>query len=249
MPHRCPAIRRRAVASALVTALLASCGTAVGTLTGCSNQPPRVSYSAPLTPEDEVFLRGTDRPANAGTLFAMARMLISQGRLGEAEMMLRRSIEIEPGFVPSYNELAELGLRRQRVGDAAELLAAALEIAPDHGRLLNNLGMCWLLRDEHDLALDYFTRAAVAMPEDARPRANMATALGMMGRYDEALAIFTQIMPLAEAHYNVAILSEARSDTARAEIEFRTASELDNRLARAAGGDGDKGPDKSDMPR
>jgi len=205
-------------------------------LPGCESKPQRVDYAAPMTPEDEAFLKGVNRPATPTTLFAMARMMVSQGRIGEAEMVLRRVIQQDPGFVPAYLELAEISLRRQRIGDAAEILMAGIEIAPKEGRLLNNLGMCFLMRGEYDLALEQFTRAAASMPQDARPRANMATALGMMGRYDESLALFQEVMPAAEAHYNLAILCRARDDMDRAEAEFAAAGELDPNLRQLADG-------------
>jgi len=202
--------------------------------TACKSTPDRIDYAAVQTPEDEAFLKGVNRPAAAPTLFAMARMLINQGRVAEAELVLRRAIEQDPRFVPAYLELSEMALRRERVGDAAQILTAALEIAPKDGRLLNNLGMCWLLRGEHELALDAFVKAAGAMPDDARPRANAATALGLMGRYEESFAAFSQVMSPAEAHFNVAILCEARNDRVRADQEFAAAEALDATLARAA---------------
>lgn len=223
---RTPLPRRGALAVVLAASMLAL-------PFGCANKSPRITYSSEPTPEDEAFLAGVDRPATAGTLFVMARMLANQERTAEAELLLNRSIQQDPRYLASYNELAELHLRRQRVGDAVEVLMTGLAFDPNNGLLRNNLGMCWLVRGEHERALSEFTAAAAALPHDARPRANMATALGLLGRYEESLAAFAQVMSTAEAHYNLAILCEARDDNERAEAEFTTAGTLDKSLRRA----------------
>jgi Flp pilus assembly protein TadD len=92
--------------------------------------------------------------------------------------------------------------------------------------LQNDLGMCRLLQHRYEDALQSFTAAAAGVPPDTRARANMAVALGMLGRFDESLAIYLQILPPADAHYNVAILSEARKDGERARLEYATADAL-----------------------
>jgi tetratricopeptide (TPR) repeat protein len=185
-----------------------------------------IRYSAP-DPADEEFRSGVDRRPTATTLYAMSRVLVRQGRDNEAEMMLRHSLEQYPRFVPAYNELAQLYLRRSKVGDAMQVLYAGLEHEQNNSMLHNNLGMCWFVRGEHERALDRFTKAAAIDPEDARYRANMAATLGMMGRYEESLALYQQIVSLAHAHYNLSVICEARDDHERAETEYLMALELD----------------------
>jgi tetratricopeptide (TPR) repeat protein len=48
----------------------------------------------------------------------------------------------------------------------------------------------------------------------------------MMGQYDAALACYEKVLSPADAHYNLAILSRARNDHARSEIEFERAAAL-----------------------
>ena len=57
-------------------------------------------------------------------------------------------------------------------------------------------------------------------------------ALGMLGRYEEALAVYEQVVLPARAHYNVAVLAEARNDTDRAEVEYAIAMEMDPKIRR-----------------
>jgi tetratricopeptide (TPR) repeat protein len=203
--------RWAAAAALLVSAacLPGSCGQ-----TGPGSAP---SYSAERQQADAEFEAGASRPPAPKTLYAMARILGLQGKDAECEYMLVRIIREHPDFLPAYCHLAELQLRQRRSDEAVATLRAAWRISPSDPVILNNLGMCLLLKAEYKDALDLFSQAAAAMPQDARYRANMATALGMIGRYEESLA---------EAHFNLAVLCEARKDYARAHSELRLSEAL-----------------------
>jgi protein O-GlcNAc transferase len=198
---------------------------------GCESPSSHPSYSASSF-ADAKFQNASNRKPIPETLYAVARILVSQGRDDEAEPILERLVAEHPRFVPAYAELAELQMRDRRLGDAVETLSAGLEIAQEEPSLLNNVGMCWMLRDQHEKALEYFTRAAALAPDDARYRANVAAALGMQGRYDESLAVYQQVVSLAEAHYNLGVLAEAREDFEHATIHFTAARELNPKLQR-----------------
>ena len=83
--------------------------------------------------------------------------------------------------------------------------------------------MCYLLQGNYALAADEFARAAAIAPRDSRVIANQALAAGMLGNYDEALELYTRIMPPQDAHYNLAIVCEARDDHERAAMEHELA--------------------------
>lgn len=175
---------------------------------------------------DDEFQAGAKRPPTARTLYAMARILAAQGKDVECEFVLGRVIREHPGFLPAYCEMAELRVRQRRIEEAVATLDAARIISPNDPIILNNLGMCMLLKSEYDDALTLFTQASSVIPQEARYRANMAVALGMIGRYDESLALYEQVVPPAEAHFNLGVLCEARKDLTRAAKEFRRAKEL-----------------------
>jgi len=124
---------------------------------------------------------------------------------------LKKIIQDNPKFLPAYNSLAELQMRRGQTNAAIETLQHALNINPGDAVLLNNLGMCWIVRRDYEDALKMFTRAAGIMPENAKYRANMAVALGLMGRDDESLSLFRQVLPEDQANHNLNVLREARS--------------------------------------
>jgi hypothetical protein len=61
----------------------------------------------------------------------------------------------------------------------------------------------------------------------------LALALGMCGKYDQALVLYQEVLPVADAHYNLGLLCQARDDTKRAEDEFATPHSLKAVLAPA----------------
>ncbi len=184
---------------------------------------------APVADKNEPsseFDTAKDRAPTARTLYTMARILETQGKDVEAEQILRKIVTEHAKFVPAYCDLAETLLRQRRSDEAEHTLRAGLSVSAHDPVLTNDLGMCKLLRGEYDEALVRFTRAAGERPDDARFRGNMAVALGMLGRYSESLALYQLILPQDEAHYNLAVLCDARHDIERASSEYQTAQDL-----------------------
>jgi Flp pilus assembly protein TadD len=191
---------------------------------GCASQQP------PAPPEqtraEADFEAGAKRPPTAKTMFAMAQILATQGKDSDAQFVLKKIIAEHPEFLPAYCELAELQMRSRRVEDAVRILNSGLRLAPRDPVLINDLGMCQLMSGDCATALQTFTRACGLAPDEARYRANMAAALGLLGRYDEALSLYQDVMAPADAHYNLAVLCDARHDTLRADSEYKRAALL-----------------------
>jgi Flp pilus assembly protein TadD len=166
------------------------------------------------------FDAASGREPSANSLNAVARLCLAQGRTTEAQNVLHNILEKDPEFLPAYEELAQSYAAGGQIESAVAVLNLGLEKAPHDPILLNDLGMCQLLQKDYGTALQSFTQAAAGAPSDARCRANMAVALGLLGRVDEALSLYLQVMPPAEAHWNVGVLSAAISDATRAQREF-----------------------------
>ena len=164
-----------------------------------------------------------ERSPSPDTLHSVARICISQGRDPEAEVVLNRMVGEFPDYMPAYNDLAALYLRNEMLDSAIGTLEAGLARVPDDPVLMNNLGICHLLRNERETSLELFTAAAAANPVDARNRANMAVGLAFLGRMDEALSLYLQIMPPADAHWNMGVLCEANGDFEAAGDHFMRA--------------------------
>lgn len=201
-------------------------------LSGCTMQMD-TSGGSPLGTAQSLdgFDKGADRSPTAKTLHAMARILAIQRKDIQAEFLLQRLILDYPRFVAGYSYLAELHMRQRRGDEAQQVLERGLDVSPDDPVLLNNLGMCRMVKGDWEKALALFTQASAKAPDNARYRANMAVALGLLGRYDESIALYPQIVSLSDAHYNLAVICEARKDSERATEEFKLAKRWDQLLS------------------
>lgn len=169
---------------------------------------------------------GVDRDPSAKTLYTMGRILAAQGKDSQCEFVFKQAIAKDPKFVPAYVDLAEVYLRRDQAQQAMNTLQSALKHDPTSAILYNDIGMCWMLEGNYQRAIEYFSRASELDAKESRYHSNRAAALGMLGQYDLALAAYEKVLAPSDAHYNIAILSRARNDHARAEIEFERAAAL-----------------------
>ncbi|MHC4562274.1 MAG: tetratricopeptide repeat protein [Planctomycetota bacterium] len=207
--------QRRSVAFAicLQLALLA-------VLTGCEEQARPNITPTDKSLVDAEWAKGAERPPEPRTLFAMAKLLVAQGRDDQAYYVLERLITEHPKFVMAYVEQASIHMRHRRLAAAETALKRGLRASPNDGVLLNDLGMVHLFLRDYKGALKDFRKATGVAPDNTRYRANMAMALGMLGRYEECLAVYEQVLMSADAHFNLGVICEARNDTQRAEQEY-----------------------------
>ena len=161
---------------------------------------------------DAAFAESAKQPPNAKTMYAMARVLVGQGRDRDAAALLNRVVQQHPTFVPAYNELAGIYFRSDRANDALAVLGAGLKRAPADPVLHNNVGMCHLSQKNYERALESFRQAAAAAPDNPAYRANVAVALGLLGRDDEAAQAYDGVVDPEAAEWNVKVLGGARQD-------------------------------------
>ena len=70
-------------------------------------------------------------PANAGTLFNQAAALINKGKDDEAEVALKKAVEVDEKMGVAWYELGMLYVRAGKNADAKKALTKYLEVAPD----------------------------------------------------------------------------------------------------------------------
>lgn len=67
----------------------------------------------------KAYLRAAaEQGINADVLSALGSANLALGRLGQAEQLLRRALEIDPAFVPALNNLGVVLLERDQYGEA-----------------------------------------------------------------------------------------------------------------------------------
>ena len=79
------------------------------------------------------YLRGaSEQGATVDVLSALGSANLRLGRLGQAEQLLRRAIEVDQGFVPAWNNLGVVLMETQRHGEARQVFRTAFAL--DSGR-------------------------------------------------------------------------------------------------------------------
>lgn len=182
----------------------------------------------------DAFAAGSDRPPTPRTLQMMARLLNENGRADQAEYVLLKTIEQNPGYLPGYIELADIQIRSQRYSAAIATMEKAHEIAPNDPVIANNLGVLYLRAKRFAEATDAFKSAISFDPDEARYRGNLALSLGMQGLYRESYEAYSAVLEPTEAYWNIGVISEARHDMTSAEAFF-------NKSHRLATGDAEPG--------
>ncbi|MER5932093.1 AAA family ATPase [Streptomyces sp. NPDC002054] len=134
---------------------------------------------------------------------ALARALWADGRLAEAEEMLRRMVSRDTEDAELALSVAQLCYEQGRLQDAIDACGAALAEHgghdPLHGRLAGLTALCrfWLTDDAG--ALEWGARAVEAGRRGGEPRAvvlgqfTRATAMAQGGSYQEALDLLAEL--------------------------------------------------------
>jgi Flp pilus assembly protein TadD len=200
--------------SILLLGALVSLAGCVSTSPGRSAQAHASAGAARAARDDASFAAGTRRAPTPQTSFALAKILVGQGRDRDALYILQRMLRDTPRFLPAYNELAGVYVRADRIDDARDVISAGLKLAPNDPVLWNNLGMCNFLQGRHEQALEDYTRAAERAPSNPQYRANRAAALAMLGRDVEAKREYRSVLDGTATRHNLEVLSKARKNSA-----------------------------------
>jgi tetratricopeptide (TPR) repeat protein len=99
---------------------------------------------------------------NLGVLFAQT------GQVRGAEQAYQAALRIEPAYLPSYVNLADLYREIERDSEGERVLRTGLERAPDDPELLHSLGLLLVRRGKSRAALEPLARAARLKPDDER---------------------------------------------------------------------------------
>ena len=176
-------------------------------------------------------------PDSADSLDGAGLLYLKLGRLDDAERVLRRAIEIEPG---SGAPKSHLGLVRQARGDRAGALAlfrAAVEADPADAGARTNLGVALRAAGDTTGAIEQYRAVLASTPGHARAEANLGVALQSLGRVDEAIAHYRRALELepdsARSRFNLATALASRGADTEAAGLLREAVELDPRFGAA----------------
>lgn len=180
-------------------------------------------------------LSSADRPAshlNLGVLEA------ARGNEQESVAAYARAMELEPGFIPAYVNLADLHRSAGRDDLGEWVLERALARSPQEPDVLHALGLLRIRQGRRSDALEFLRDASERAPERMRYALVYAVALHSSGRTGEALewleAARLRRPGDRSVLYSLATIARDAGDTPRALGHARTLRDVSPEDPRAA---------------
>ena len=90
---------------------------------------------------------------------AMARALLSTGKVEEGVASLTRASELDPGRAEIFATLGDVLQQVQKFGEALHSYQRALVIEPSNLKLIVNSGLCAVFAGQHETAREYLELA------------------------------------------------------------------------------------------
>ena len=142
-----------------------------------------------LDPAQAAVQRGLRNPE-----LMAAALALFEGRLHDAEPVLKAHLRRDPFDVAAIRMLAELAARIERYRDAEALLRRALDLAPDFLAARSNLATVLHRQGRSGEAIDELDKLQQADPGNLTNANLKAAALGRVGEFDEALELYEQVL-------------------------------------------------------
>jgi len=155
-------------------------------------------------------LKATETNPEVYALYLQGRHLNNQGTvesLGQAETLLKQTLETDPRFAPAWVELGSVYRRQASVlairpfdeGNdlARHAIQKALELDPEHGRAYAALAEVEMIYDwDFTAAFQHMQQALALNPGDVFIVWNAARLNFIVGRLDEAIELYRQSVAL-----------------------------------------------------
>ncbi len=140
-------------------------------------------------PAQTAIARGVRNPE-----LMTAALALFEGRLHDAEPVLKAHLKRDPFDVAAIRMLAELAARIERYRDAEMLLRRALELAPDFLAARSNLATVLHRQGRSGEAVAELEKLQQVDPGNLTNANLKAAALGRVGEFDEALELYEQVL-------------------------------------------------------
>ena len=127
-----------------------------------------------------------------------AALALYEGRLHDAEPLLKAHLKRDPFDVAAIRMLAELAARIERYRDAEALLRRALDLAPDFLAARSNLATILHRQGRSGEAVEELEKLQQVDPDNLMNANLKAAALGRVGEFDEALELYEQVLQSVE---------------------------------------------------
>jgi tetratricopeptide (TPR) repeat protein len=125
-----------------------------------------------------------------------AAQALTEGRLHDAENLLRPYLEKSPDDAAATRLLAEIAARVGALPDAERLLRRALEIAPAYASARLRLSKLLFQQNRVDDSFEVLEDMLARDPDNDVARAAKAASLGRTGEYSQAISLYEQMLAL-----------------------------------------------------
>lgn len=152
------------------------------------------------------------------------------GHLGDAEVLYRRILEVEPRHPDALTFLGMVSMHRGKTDTAVVLIEQALEIEPQEADRHNNLGNVLLAAERVDDAMRAYETAIELEPRHAAAHNNLGIIYRARRRYQDAAAAYQRAIEIdganVEAYNNYGNLMSALGHTREAILAYSKALTL-----------------------
>ncbi len=131
-------------------------------------------------------------------IFGIATAYMRQGKIEEAIIGFKRAMELDPKDTKPLLHLADIYLDKGELDEALRYLKSGVEINPESPIFLNKLGAAYLEKTMYDEA-EYEIKRALSIERS---------------------------IPLSNAHFNLALIHEARGNYEQAILEYEKEQEI-----------------------
>jgi Flp pilus assembly protein TadD len=164
--------------------------------------PLRKALAPALAEYREAQLTNAERPEAWLNLGVLDSLL---GDSDAAERDYRQALALDPGFIPTYANLADLYRGLGRDADGRAVLEQGLEQAADDADLLHALGLLEIRAKHLPAAVDLLGRAAEQAPQQSRYAYVHALAQEANGDLRAAIATLTAVTDLHPNDADIAL--------------------------------------------
>ena len=191
----------------------------------------------PSETEDQLHAAVLARPDDPQPLTALAAAHVMNGRLADAERVMRRAVEVWPDLPHLHSNLGNVLRDLGRLQDAERSLRAALRLHPQYPDLHNNYGVVLVDLGRRHAAERSFRRALQHQPDHASARHNLGRSLHEAGRHGEAVQAFDDLLRahpgLAGGHCDLGVALRSLGNLERARSSLLEALRIEPGLVPA----------------
>ena len=160
-----------------------------------------------------------------------------KGDYTEAIRFYEKSIELDPEFVDTHNNLGYVLNNMERYEEAKQFLQKAVELDPAYAYAYHNLGNSLKNLGQYQEAEQAYRKAILLDPEDAYPYNGLGNTLKELKQYQEAEQAYRKAIQLdpqyVNAYNHLGILLAELKQYQEAERVFRKAIQLDPQYVNA----------------